>query len=330
MNDLYKKHSHLLSRNYLLKGVSQLFIIGLLTACGGGGSGSSAPTTSTPVTPQPVATLAIEVGELAVSIADADEKTVPVTVTYTGTNALTAELSDVNIEGLSISQSQNTGTFELTFTANDLLGTIEKTAELTVTVTDGSLTESTVLNITSSNTSLLQLMDKTAAELDALDTFDVSDELTNITMYVADKAYLYGLLTHAQKITWLTDMSSLVSAIQSTVTSETKDLLAAVLNQRHELTETEAISLINQAKDVLRAAGSEFNPLSEEINALDMPNLTPLETFTINQYNGQFSLFYGNNAYGAETNEQWLFAEKWLLLNKLIPFNTQTCPANNA
>ncbi|MEP1448936.1 MAG: hypothetical protein ABJK37_22720 [Paraglaciecola sp.] len=301
-----------------------------LSACGGGGSGSTTANSTTPVTPQPVATLSIEVAELAVSMADTEQKVVPVTVTYTGTKTLTAELSDVNIEGLSKSQSPNEGNFELTFAAGDLLGKIEETAEVTVTVTDGTLTDSATLTISLSNTSLLQLMDKTSAKFDALDTFDVSDELSNITAYVADKAYLYGRLTHDEKGPWLTDMHSLVSTIQSTVASQTKDLLAAVLNQRNELTETDAISLINQANDVLSAAGSEFDQLSEQINALDVPNLTPLETFVISQYNGQFSLFYGNNAYGSETNNQWLFAEKWLLLNTLLPFNTQSCPTNNA
>ena len=326
MKNSNKNAYSLLKPSFIFKTVLLLLLANLLAACGGGGSGNS----TTPVTPQPIATLSIEVAELALSISDTEQKVVPITVTYTGTKALTTELSDVNIEGLIISQLQNEGNFELTFTAGDLLGKIEQATELTVSVTDGTLTESATLTITSSNTSLLQLMDKTTAEFDALDTFDVSDELANIATYVADKAYLYGVLTHDEKTTWLADMNSLISAIQSTVTSETKDLLTTVLNQRNELTETDAINLINQAKDVLRAAGSEFNQLSEQINALDVPNLTPLETFVINQYNGQFSLFYGNNAYGAETNEQWLFAEKWLLLDKLIPFNTQSCPANNA
>ncbi|WP_339723675.1 hypothetical protein [uncultured Paraglaciecola sp.] len=328
MNKIYKKYSFRLPvvpSNVSLKLLFYVLLTVFIAACGGGGGEDSGVT----ITPAVPASLTLVVDDQDISIEENAPAIILVNVNYTGSKTLVATLSDVNIDGLSVSQSQEVNNFEITLLASDLTGSFEETGELTITVSDGTVSDTTTVAIRSSNTSYLQLVEQTSLEIEALESFDVSDEFTKVTLYAADKAYLYGLMTYDEKVAWLEDMGLLLADIQSTATIEAQEILVGILEQQTELSESDAISLSNQAMDSLAAAGAKFDSLSTAIDSLSIPNFTSLASFKITQYQGQYSLFYGNDAYGVETNNEWTFAEKWALLERLLSFAPQSCPVNN-
>lgn len=311
-------------KNALLK-IVVLSSMMSLTACGGGGSESSPPTSIEP-TPDPTLSMDSSSG---ITVSENSSAQASISVNYTGNESLEMSFAEPNLDALTTRVSLSGSTLSISIDADELLGHAEETGTLQVTVSAGSLSETAEISITALNTSLDNVLSDIAQQAENADSLSVSGELHNISTFLADKAYLYGILTNDEKSDWLLRQNEDSDLIELDVRDQLTTNLDAILSQQETLTESEVLSMLNDAREELYESGNLFMPILDNYAALSVPNFSIPDGLVISSTGSGYSLFYGNPAVGSGTADNWSFSGDFSILSKLIPSNGTLCFASN-
>jgi len=306
-----------------------------LSGCGGGGTETSAPDPE-PVTtapaptpaPTPVATLSLNAPN-SITVNERSDAQVTVDIDYTGSEALSATLSDVSIDNISLERNLREESLVLTISAAELTGLATESDAMIITITDGTLSESVEVNVTAKNTSFSEVVSAATEALDGLDSINVTGEVENISIYLSDKAYLYGIIDNNEKEEWLATTVGLADSAQNSIKQTSGELYTAIIENRDTLTETEAEQQLRSANESLNNAGDAFAPIINAYESLAVPNFTVPDYLALTNFDGQYSLFYGNPAVGTGTSTDWSFSTDFQLLSELLPLDSTLCLADN-
>jgi hypothetical protein len=320
----------------------------VLAACGGGGS-ESTPTTQTsntdnstdnPVSSPTDNSADNSVGNTVATVATLDISSTPlihisestsnsfaIQADYSGTSGLSINLESLEIKGINISYSRTQDGFDFTVDADDMNFALESSGNIKITVTDGTLSDEITIPITVKNTSFAILKGSIEKTLTELDQISITNELDGLSVYVADKAYLYGIMNYKERSEWLNDIKSLTSTIQTDELAGLRNRYSELLGNTDVMNEVDAISTLEDIKESALTVGEKFKPIIDKYNTLSIPNFQAPTELSLNLYENNYSLFYGNSALGAVIDDTWVFNTEWVLLQKLIPFNGSLCIA---
>jgi hypothetical protein len=298
-----------------------------ITACGGGGTETPTPQTSvvTPVVEDATITIS-STSEL--SVAESDSLGVTLDIDYTGDKSLSVSIAN-NVDGLSLEHEIDASTLHITLEGENTSGLLSNSGNIVLTVTDGTATEESSIPVTLVNTSFQLALNEIERVRDVLSSADLSKELTNINLYLADKAYLYGLLDFNEKNAWLEDMDTLLASIESTSVSLITDAYDNILTQKSTITETDALNMLGDISTLNSEVSDSFSPILEEYASLSVPNFTIPSELQLTFFYDKYSLFYGNTKVGSTIDGEWVFNDDLKLLEKLLPFNSTLCTVTN-
>ncbi len=301
----------------------------MLSACGGGGSETEAPETPTSTSPPPpAATLTVNTGE-DIDLAEQSSTTTVIDINYTGSKSLNATITDTGITALTTNYTLNSNTIELETTLGALSGKETEFGEITITISDGSVSDNVTVSVTALNTSFTEKMVDIDNAIENASSINVSKELSNISLYLADKAYLYGIIDDTEKRQWVNDMNAQADSIQDSLKEEVEALFTRITEQRSTLTETELESLFNDANTSIAGLGDIFTPVLQSYASLSVPNFTTPDALVLTLKDNESSLFYGNTTIGSGTIDNWTFFDNYEILSRLLPRDTELCIANN-
>jgi hypothetical protein len=303
----------------------------LLVGCGGGGESNPSQSTVTPAVveapqvqaPQVQATLSLSTF-VATTISENQSQTLSLSTSYTGNKPLSVVITGTTNE-VNISSTKSDSGFVFEISVSELMGKLEEELEITVTVTDGDISESTDLVLMTVNESLLNKYIQIEQITDNLDAYSASVELTNVVTYLVDKAYLYGEVSYEEGLLLNGNLTELVQTTSDNTIDTSAQIYASILTQQNDVTETEVLTLITQAEEVIFNSGGVYPALLIELNKLLIPTIPIFSEFHLSQFEGEFSLFYGNQNYGEVVNEVWQFKADWTFLEQLLSTTTSSC-----
>lgn len=294
-----------------------------LIACGEGSETSPPNTSINPSSPKLSLTANSEVKVNENSSAEA-----LISINYNGNEQLKATMEPSSIESLSTDLIFSGNTLKVIAKVGEMSGMIAEYDTLNITVTAGHLSQSVEVPAFAFNISYEDEIKYIEREHGQIRTFAVSKELENISTYLADKAYLYGMLTYDEKEEWLRYQNTNAQMIEQEVRGYVLLALEDILENHKDMTEIEAVDAYNKAMSAFYASYESFMPLLVSYQDLSVPNFTTPSSLAIsNTYNG-YSLFYGNRDIGSFNNEQWRFHSDYEILALLLPTNSALCIAS--
>jgi hypothetical protein len=294
--------------------------------CGGGGESTPSQATVSPVVeeaPQVQATLSLSTF-IATTISENQSKTLSLSTSYTGNKPLSVVIAGATDEVI-ISSTKSDSGFVFEISVSELMGKLEEELDITVTVTDGDISESTDLVLMTVNESLLNKYIQIEQIIDDLDSYSASLELSNVVTYLIDKAYLYGKVSYEEGLVLNGNLTELAQTSSDNTIDTAAQIYASIITQKNDVTETEVLTLITQAEEVLSNSVGAYPALLIELNKLFLPTIPIFSEFHLSQFEGEFSLFYGNPNYGEIVNEAWQFKADWTFLEQLLSTTTSSC-----
>jgi hypothetical protein len=157
----------------------------------------------------------------------------------------------------------------------------------------------------------------------------VAVELDGLSVYVADKAYLYGIMSYDEKTVWLNNIKELASTIQSDELTVLKNSYSELLINTSVNSEAEATLVLDDIEELLLSTGNKFKSITDQYYELSIPNFIAPTELSLNLYKNNYSLFYGNTELGKVIDDIWVFDAKWRLLEDLIPFSGSLCTTSD-
>tara|TARA_Y100001934_G_C12366391_1_gene783734 strand:- start:290 stop:1330 length:1041 start_codon:yes stop_codon:yes gene_type:complete len=305
-----------------------------LSGCGGGSSsdgGSTTPTTppsgtTPPVTSTPTLSLS---GPTSIETNEGETRSATIDIDYTGSDSLSVDISSPSIEGMGVDYSVSGGKLTLTLVTPLLVGADKETGTLSVQVGDGEVSDSIDIGITAINTSFSDVINTAISKQDSINNINVSDEISNISIFLADKAYLYGALDNEEKNDWLSDINAQAMTVEDNVKSTLGSVYGDIASNVEGLTESQLLEKIDEAEVIVSDSGSSFAPVIESLNTLSTESLTLPDSLTLTVTESGASLFYGNPSVGSGEVDSWTFHSEFSLLAKLLPTDAPLCIADN-
>lgn len=293
-------------------------IITILSGCGGGGSSS----TNTPTAPAPKPVpIEITIGSVnqTITINEGETAQVNIPVSYSGSKTLsyTAD-SASSVISATMNESQ------LVVSSVDI-DTYNDATDITVSVTDGALTNSITISATVKNTSLEALYNGIERAIPVTTSTISRSSLTNVANRYNEQAYMLGIISSSEFSKMKDDIASDTHRLHSSIEVSMLDLPLSMSDVVSEKTFSDVVeNYIGRIDDYHQYALSIINEISAYGDIM-LPSLS--NTGMIR--NNALTPFYGNVSYGDYVNGTFTYSQNYALLAVLDPSDGQACSTSN-
>lgn len=301
-------------------------LIPIMTACGGGGSETSPSTSSSPTSQPatPTISLSLSTSQSAVSMNEGTTTSATLDIAYNGSKTL-----NVSVQSSSADITTSATKEKVDISSADIDGADINTT-LTVTVSDGTLSDTATIQVEIVNNSLVTGKSTLTSLIASHEQFILSPRVaTGISDYFIDIGALVDNITEDEATLLQQSVHGAIDDAYSTLDLKIINAQADLISQSNagDLTDSSLAELTEYVNDAAKVFLNELNiALSQATQPVS--NLVPsvaVEQFSAVPDSGNLSLYIGSASFGSVSGSSFAFYEQYAFLQAIIERNAIVC-----